>query len=161
MNSSYLEMQLAILLMQYGNSTFMQALANASNMSVKEIETKLADIKGRRSEKPKKEKKTIVQMADEVITGDNKEMLHELALRYQNKQFLPQLFDVKRLLREAGISDEPKTRLQAVQIVFKTLSSMTLVQLNELTQLSDNENKTPFALLADKIIDGGNNKTSN
>ena len=162
MKENLLQLELRLLIHKYGYDSVLQVLADTKGNSLKEIELLLSNLEKKtvRNKVPPK-KKSELEIAEEVIkSSEHYSMLKKLAINYQNKTFLPQLKDVKRLLEQHGVKSKSiKSRLLATRKVFDLIKELDEKELHEL-MLDEKENgETAFSALASEII--GDNKQIN
>ena len=162
MKENLLQLELRLLIHKYGYDSVLQVLADTKGNSLKEIELLLSNLEKKtvHSKAPSK-KKSELEIAEEVIkNSEHYSILKQLAVNYQNKTFLPQLKDVKRLLEQHGVKSKGlKSRLLATRKVFGLIKRLDKKELHEL-MLDEKENgETTFSALASEII--GDNKQIN
>lgn len=161
MKNDYLAIEIELLLLRYGESAIIKALADTQEVSLDHILDKLdaAKAKARNPVTKPKPRKTAVEIAKDVVSGsENEETLLELALRFQNKRFLPALKDVKRFAERNGISDNFTSRDAAVKPLFEKLRLFDRERLDDLLGSSDSAGESQFARLSRQLIEGDGKK---
>ena len=155
MKVDLLQIEVELLLLKYGEPSVVKALALSSNSTEEEIRNKVEALRAKKDKTPKspRAKKLPLDVAKEVVAGSaNEDLLINLAILYQNKQFLPQLKDVKRFLGRFNISKKPKSRNEGTRLVFECLCRNTREELSDLISDSNSGEQSSFAKLADHII---------
>lgn len=164
MKTDIVQIEVDLLLLKYGEKTVIKALSVATSTTEDELNKKIRELKEKKikaSKKPRQQRQPL-DIAKEVIAGSsNESLLTDLAILYQNKQFLPQLKDVKRFLGRFNITKTTKTRNEATRLVFESLSQCTADELINLSKDLNTNNQSSFAKLAEHIMGDGNNKPSN
>lgn len=163
MEKELLQIEVDLLLLKYGEDAVIKAISETGAKTENEIYEKISGLKEKKSKTPKssRQQKQPLDIAKEIVTGSsNESQLIKLAILYQNKQFLPQLKDVKRLLGRFNINKNIKSRNEATRIVFESLSRYSLDELNNLTADSNTNGQSSFAKLAEHIMGDGDNKSS-
>jgi len=164
MKKDLLQIEVDLLLLKYGESAVIKSLSSSIYKSEDEIIEKIRSLKDRKSRAVTKtrNKKRPIDIANEVIAGSkNENLLVELAILYQNKQFLPQLKDVKRFLGRFNINKNIRSRNDATRAVFESLTQCSLAELNELMSSSGTDSQSSFATLAEHIMGDGGHNSSN
>lgn len=155
MSINILELELEILVLKYGRQKVYKAFANIQGKSEVEIYYKvksLKELKEKRASK-KRPKKLPLEIAEEIISGSaNEEQLNKLAILFQNKQFLPQLKDVRRFLERQNINTTVRSRSNSTRSIFETLKHCNKEELDELLIDSKTDEQSSFAKLSDQII---------
>lgn len=163
MNIELLQIEVEILLLKYGEDSVLKALSAAISSTEEELRGKISVLKEKKSKITKnvRTKKQPLDVAKEVIVGSiNEDQLMSLAIRYQNREFLPQLKDVRRFLGRFDITKNVKSRNDATRVVFESLRRCSQEELKGLTSDSDTEGQSSFAKLTEHIIGGRENKSS-
>lgn len=149
-----LEIEIQLLLIKYGFTKVMKAIANNQNQSIEHIEQLIVDLKTKKTPKRKLQQLS----AEEIVKKNWPELsaidseLNRLAIMFDNKTFLPQLKDVRRFIeRQQNKSINLKTRISGVKRVFEILKQMTQSELHELIHGND-PTQSDFSLLSDQII---------
>lgn len=111
--------------------------------------------------KPRRSKKRIRLSATEQIErsaleGEQKEMLLQLAVRYDQKLFLPSVADVREFLimmgeRPTGMKD----RTQAFRVLLGSLMQLPVVRLQQLAQTALHSGPSELGPLSDAIAAAG------
>lgn len=164
MKTELLQIEIDLLLLRYGEPTVLKALSSATNSTEEELRRKIEVLKEKKlqTKKSTRAKKQPLDIAKDVIADSaNGEQLLRLAHLYQNRQFLPQLKDVKRFLGRFNVNKDVKSRNDATRIVFESLRRCSIEELTELTIDSNAEEQSSFAKLAGHIMGDSENKSSN
>ena len=163
MKAELLEVEVELLLLKYGEASVLKAISATTGSSEDTIRKKLSILKEKKTIRKKSRlKKRPIDVAKDVV-GDsaNKEQLMQLAVSYQNRQFLPQLMDVRRFLHRFNIAKNVKSRDNATRIVFESLNRCSPEELNDFLSGINRSEHSPFSILAGHIMrDRGNKHAS-
>jgi hypothetical protein len=155
-----LNIELRLLLLRYGRKTVLKALGALHDHTLEEVEAEINLIeqrKPRRKEKAVSAVEFIAQRCRE--NPESADKLYELAVRYENRAFLPQLKDVQRFLnRTDSSSGRVRSRRQATRQVMAVLCHLNNEELSHLTASHAAEGDSDFALLAREIMGGRERK---
>ena len=155
MKLELLQLEVDMLLLKYGEASVLKALATATTCTEDGLQERLAVLKSKKVESSSRRfaRKQPLEIAKEVIKGStNEDQLLDLANLYQNKQFLPQLKDVRRFLGRFKITNNIKTRHDATRAVFESLNRCTREELEEFAPESDSDGRSSFEKLAEQIM---------
>jgi len=154
MEKNYLEIEIKLLVLKYGHTAVLKGLAMAANTSLEEIEAMIRRITERKTSKARTlQRKTAIETAEKIISSSaNYKLLHELAVRYQDRTFLPQLRDARQFLERHGINQKVKKRSVAVRPVFEVLLAQSQEELKELLAELHPAGTSTFSQLANEII---------
>ena len=161
MKAELLQIEVEVLLLKYGEASVLKALSAATASTEEELRRKINVLKEKKTKTTKSTiaKKQPLDVAKEVIAGStNEDQLMSLAVLYQNRQFLPQLKDVKRFLGRFNITKVVKNRNDATRIVFESLSRCSQEELMGFTSDSNTGGQSSFAKLAEHIMGDRENK---
>lgn len=164
MKADLLQIEVELLLLKYGEASAVKAIALSLNSSEEDILKKIEALRAKKDKTPKtaRPKKAPLDVAKEIVAGDtNEDLLTNLAILYQNKQFLAELKDVKRFLGRFNISKEVKSRNEGTRLVFEALCRTTREELSDFISDSNSGGESSFAKLADHIIGGRGKDSSN
>lgn len=153
-----LELELSFLLIKYEERKVFVSLAKLSGLTLTELETKLRKIQQAEKKRPTRKNKLSSRVIDEVINQhpQKSDVLRILYARFQNKTFLSQLRDIKRLFNRYSLEMESlKSRSSAAPKVFKLLASLDVHELEELTQEQDKSNYSSLGIISDEIMKHG------
>ena len=154
MKEKILNIEIRLLIVKYGYKNILEALSKTKGTSIDEIESLIVSLQKKSAIRKPTKKKSVMEVAEDVISGaENHASLHKLALKYQNKEFLPQLKDVRRFLERSGIkSNKLKSRLNSTKKVFEFLKGLSKHELESLlTEIPEN-GESAFSALANEII---------
>ena len=154
MKSELLKIEVELLLLKYGEESVLKALSGTTGSTEDAIHQKLSMLKEKKTNsKISRTKKRPIDVAKEVV-GDsvNKEQLMQLAVSYQNRQFLPQLKDVKRFLGRFNITKNITSRDNATRIVFESLNRCSSEELNGFLSDINMADGSSFSRLAGHIM---------
>lgn len=160
MKKEILNIEIELLIVKYGYKNILESLSKIKGISIDEIESSIASLQKKSAMRKPTRKKSVIEVAEDVISGaEHYASLHELAIKYQSKEFLPQLKDVRRFLERSGIkSNKLKSRLNSTKKVFEFLRGLSKHELESLlTEIPENS-ESAFSALANEIIGGQPNK---
>jgi len=153
MNTELLKIEVDLLVLKYGEAAALRAFAGATGSSEDAVRRKLATLKEKNKSKVARTKKRPIDIAKDVAKNSaHEEQLLRLAVSYQNRQFLPQLKDVRRFLGRFNIEKSIKSRDNATRIVFETLNRCSSEELNDFLSDSNVSDKSSFSRLAGHIM---------
>lgn len=164
MKADLLKLEVELLLLKYGESSVVREVALSLNSSEEDILKKIEALRAKKDKSPKaaRPKKSPLDVAKEVVAGaENEDLLTDLAILYQNKQFLSELKDVKRFFGRFNISKEVKSRNEGTRLVFEALYKTTREELSDFILDSNSGGQSSFSKLADHIIGGNSKESSN
>jgi hypothetical protein len=149
-----LDIELRILLLRYGKARVSEALARLEQPTIAELESEIGTA-AKRKTSAKKKAISAVEFAAR-ISSDQPECsqaLQALAVRYDNRAFLPHLRDVRRFLEQCGMPNgSVKSRADATRSVFTTLAGLGAQELKKLADSPEAPGESDYALLAKEIM---------
>lgn len=147
-----LDIDVRLLLVRYGRARILQALARLNEQTVEDLETQLQNIANRPKVKRASANAIDLVGAEAKARPEIAESLRALAVRFENRSFLPQLRDVQRFLDRTGASHgKLKSRAAATPIVIRTLGKLAPDHLAQLL-LDKTNTDSDYALLARAIM---------
>ena len=165
MEIELLQIEVEILLLKYGETAVLKALSAAIASNESDLRGKISAMKEKKAQTTKntRAKKQPLDVAKEIIAGSiNEDQLMSLAILYQNREFLPQLKDVKRFLGRFNVFKDVKSRNDATRAVFESLSRCSQEELMSFTADTNTGGQSSFSKLAEHIMgDRGNKSYSN
>ena len=172
MEIELLQIEVEFLLLKYGETSVLKALSAAIASNEEDLRGKICALRGKinalkekkaQTTKNTRAKKQPLDVAKEIIAGStNEDQLLSLAILYQNRQFLPQLKDVKRFLGRFNVFKNVKSRNDATRAVFESLSRCSQEELMSFTADTNTGGQSSFSKLAEHIMgDRGNKSYSN
>ena len=162
MEVELLQIEVEILLLKYGETSVLKALSAAIASNEEDLRGKISALKEKKAQTTKntRAKKQPLDVAKEIIAGStNEDQLMSLAILYQNRQFLPQLKDVKRFLGRFNIIKNVKSRNDATRAVFESLSRCSQEELMSYTADTNTGGQSSFSKLAEHIMGNRGNKS--
>jgi len=156
MKETILNIEIRLLIIKYGYKNILEALSKAKGISIDEIESLIVSLEKKSAMRKPTRKKSVIEVAEDVISGaEHYASLHKLAIKYQSKEFLPELKDVRRFLERSGIkSNKLKSRINSTKKVFEFLRGLPKYELESLlTEIPEN-GESAFSALANEIIGG-------
>jgi len=157
-----LDIDVRLLLVRYGRTKVLQALARLSEQTVEDLERQLQTIQHR--PKPKRAPPSVMDLVRAAAQErpEIAEPLRALAVGFENRTFLPQLRDLQRFLDRTGVSHgKLKSRAAAAPTVIRTLAKLPPDSLAQLL-VDKTSTDSDYALLARAIMGAKPpNKTEN
>ncbi len=161
MKIDFLTIEVELLLLKYGDAAIIKALAEAQGITADQVLQRLdaARTQKRQSGAKAKPRKAAIEIVKEVILGaENERELMDLAIRFQNKRFLPELKDVKRFSERNGIPSNFSSRDAAAKPIFEKLRLLGRERLDDLLGSSESNDESQFARLSRQLIEGEGEK---
>lgn len=155
MTNDLLDIDVRLLVLRYGRTNVLQALARTGDQTLDELERQLQALAERKATKAKRAKPSILELvaAQAQERHDYAEPLRTLALGFENRTFLPQLRDVQRFLDRSDTKHgKLKSRAAAAPLVIRALAKLPLDELNRLITAEKTGNDSDYALLARAIM---------
>jgi len=156
MSGEILNIEIRLLIVKYGYKNILEALCKTKGTSIDEIESSIASLEKTNAMRKPTMKKSAIEVAEDVISGaEHYASLHGLAIKYQNREFLPELKDVRRFLERSGIkSSKLKSRLSSTKKLFEFLRGLSKQELESLLTEIPEKGESAFSALANEIIGG-------
>ena len=160
-NNQILDLELKLLIARYGKAKVAKALSKIGNTDLPAIKAGIEDyeIGTKRSKAQRRTEKSIEEMVRDVNPDrpDITHLLEKLARAYKNKEFLPNLGEVKRFLEERDISTSKiRSRRPALRAVLKVLASCSIDELRELDE-EKRGSRSDLGIITDQILGHSNN----
>jgi hypothetical protein len=153
LTNDLLDIDVRLLVLRYGKTKVLQALAKLSDQTLEDIERQLQVIA--QKPKPKRTQPTIMDLvaAQAQERPEIAEPLRTLAVGFENRTFLPQLRHVQRFLDRSGTTHGKfKSRTAAAPAVIRTLAKLPADDLVRLTTTDDSSTDSDYAILARAIM---------
>lgn len=154
MTDQLLQLELRFLILRYGRGRVVAAIAQLGEQSVTDIEREIDKVVARRPRQ-----RITPKGASELVAGaclarpDVANFLKSLALRYDNKSFLPQLREVERFLARSKVEHgKLKSRKAASPAVVRALAELPAEELKRLVTSSPSTSGSEYAMLALEIM---------
>jgi hypothetical protein len=155
LSDEIIELEICLLLIKYGERKVINSLAKVVDLDIKDIETKLQRIQRPIKKPVKKNAKLRLQFIDKIIDQypERANLLKILYSRFQNKTFLPELRDIKRLLDRYSLESRGvKSRNAAAPKVFNLLATLDETELMELSQQQERGGYSSLGIISDEIL---------
>lgn len=146
--------KLRLLLLQHGRREVVQALAALGEQTVEDVEAELRKLEQKKASRTRRVVSAVDALGDvHRDIPETDEPLRRLAIRFDNRSFLPQLRDVQLFLeRFNSAKRKVKSRRDAAQQVVSALSRLTADELSQLLRLPEGEKDSDYADLARQIM---------
>jgi hypothetical protein len=147
-------LKLRLLLLQHGRREVLQALAALGEQTVEDVEAEINKLEQRKTSRTRR----VISAVDALASAssgipETQELLRGLAIRFDNRSFLPQLRDVQLFLERSNSSKgKVKSRRDAAQQVVSVLSKLTADELSKLLRLPEGNKNSDYADLARQIM---------
>jgi hypothetical protein len=149
-----LEYEFALLLLRHGRQSVLEALSRRIEMPAEELEALVKNLP--QPSRQQKRKRTGSFSIERFVEShpEKADVLRQLHSRFENRTFLPELKDVKRVFDRTSRPFKPlKSREAAIPQLFKLLSELDSRELN---RLKEEIPKTPgyssLGLISDEIL---------
>ena len=153
MNSKLLDVDVQLLILRYGRSQVLEALARLGKQTVEDLELQLRAV-----EQKSKAKRTTPPAIDLLASACRErpeitESLRALAVRFDNRTFLPHLRDVRRFLDRIGAPPAKLgSRASAAPFLVRALAKLTPEELSRLSVPDESAGESDYSLLAHAIM---------
>ncbi|MCA9421728.1 MAG: hypothetical protein KC592_11965 [Nitrospira sp.] len=153
MTDELLQIELRLLIHRYGKQRILSLLARIGEQTLAELEQQIRELEGKR--KVKAPKPSIIDRA--ISEGrqhpELAESLRALAVRFQNRTFLPNLRVVQRVLDQVEhTKGKLKSREAAVPLLIRSLTKLTPDELKLLLAQHNMPGESDYSLLARAIM---------
>lgn len=150
-----LKLELRLILLRHGRRKVIQVLAALGDQSPEQIEADLAAAEKNKKSAMPRYTPSAAELAAEIAREKpaSAEVMRSLAMRYDNRTFLPQLRDVQRFLEQAGVQRKKlRSRREAAKEVFALLSRLRADELQRMVVSAEPAKDSDYALLAREIM---------
>lgn len=153
MTNDLLDIDARLLILRYGRTKVLQALARIGDQTIDELEQQMQVIA--RKPRPPRAKPSVVDL----FAAHAKEHpaiadpLRTLAVGFENRTFLPHLRDVQRFLDRTGVAHgKLKSRAAAAPAVVRALAKLAPDNIARLAATDQGGNDSDYSLLAHAIM---------
>ena len=155
-----LDLELRLLIAQHGKTQVSEALSAIGEVDLTGIdsEIKAYEDKAKRKNTQPRSRKSIEEMVQDANPDslDAKRLIEQLARRYENKEFLPELREVKRFLESRHVPVARfRSRADALPTVLRLLAQSTLDDLQALDE-KKRARGSDLGIITDQILGRGN-----
>lgn len=153
-----LELELSLLLINYGETKVLRSLAKVNGLNDNELETKLKRIHQLEKKPAPKKPKDPSKVIEEIISQHPQKspLLKLLYSRFQNRSFLPELRDIKHLFNRYSLATKNlKSRSTSAAKIFRLLASLEEEELERFTQEQDKTSYSSLGIISDEIMKRG------
>ncbi len=153
MNEQFLELELRLLVLQFGRQKVLRVLARLGDQTAEELEQQLRDSEEKRKSKRPTPSVTDLASAECREHPEIAEPLRCLAVAFQNRTFLPYLRDVQRFLDRSGLAvGKLRSREAAAPALIRALGKLTRDELIQLAPSNEVHGNSEFSMLAREIM---------
>lgn len=160
--SEILDLEVSLLLLKHGKHSLLRSLARRLNVTEGELASELERLRSSDFLLAKKKSAGRPFVLDAFLVGkdDKADVLRQLHSRFENRTFLPELKDVKRLFDRHGRQPISwKSRALAKATVFRFLAELPDAELRRfLAEPPATKDVSALGLISDEIL--GRNKPS-
>lgn len=159
MTERMVQLEVRFLILRYGRRKVVEALAHLNDQTVDDLDRELKNIAERKPRGKSKPKQAIELVAEACqVRPEVVDTVKTLALRFDNRTFLPQLRDAERFLARTGaVHGRLKSRLAAASYVVGALAALPVEELNRLVA-SAPSSVSEYSLLAREIMGGSSRR---
>lgn len=154
MKDELLPLELRLLILRYGREAVSDELSRTIDAAYSEVDEQLNTLA--RSRKRTRRKHLPLREMISKEFAHRQELLPallQLATKFENKEFLPTLRDVKRFMAKSGQDEGTlKSRPAAASALFRLLGSFDRETLITVSQQPSNSGDTDFAVLSRAIM---------
>lgn len=155
--NDFLLLQLAILTLQHGERAILESLAVLREKTVGDLEIMMVDIEknGRSSAKKPRATKTSNFSIDSFLSAypEKATLIRSLKIKYENKEFLAELKDVRRFLdRHGGSTRSLRARNEAFPRVVRVLADLPIISLEEMLGAEPSDEFSGLGVISDQIL---------
>ena len=163
-DKTLLDLELRLLIARHGKTQVSEALSAIGDIDVAVINhgIKAYEDKARRSKAQRRPRKTMAEMVRDAhpTSLDAGRLIEKLALAYENKEFLPELREVKRFLESRRVSVTTfRSRVDALPTVLRVLARCNLDELQTL-QKKCRPHESDLGIITDQILGRVNDSDS-
>lgn len=154
MKSDLLESHIVLLLAQYGKTAVLAALAATLDLTEEQL---MAQLQRRPARAPRDATKKAPAFDISAVVANQEpakaQLLRTLHNRYENRLFLPELRDVRRLFEQFHRPiGSVKSRSLLLPKVMKLLAEREVSELESLTQAPSGRDYSSLGLISDEIL---------
>ena len=150
-----LELEVRVLVLKHGYKRVLGALSKSQGVTEEEIESALFELERLKGTKRKSRKiESITDIAARTTKKypEKSKYILELARRFENKTYLPQMRDVRNFLVPFGLDrNSLKSRVNSAKIIIEKLCELSPSELAELVDFVPSGNSA-FSELAGQIM---------
>ena len=150
-----------LLIAEYGRDRVIAALAEIESVGYDEIERELQAHKRRKIGRRHKRPTTLSELLkNSNLDPKTLSLVKQVGCAYENKKYLPELWQVKRFLDSHGIETRNiRSRVAALPLIVKTLSNLADDELADLAAGSSKSARGDLGIIADQILGSANDKS--
>lgn len=159
-NETLLDLELRLLIARHGKTRVSEVLSAIGDVDLTVIDTGIKDYeeKAKRNKTQRRPRKSIEEMVQNANPDslDAKRLIEKLARAYENKEFLPELREVKHFLESRRIPVAKfRSRADALPTVLRVLAQY---ELDDLQVLDENRRVrgSDLGIITDQILGRGN-----
>lgn len=154
-----LTIQVQLLIAQYGRQQVMEALAGTDGADLSALQGEVESLRVRTEPKPRAKRSRRRKSPRELIRSarladDIEPLMERIVAGYQGKEFLPELWRVKKFLESEGVpAGNLRSRADALPKVIDTLANRSAESLRRLiSHWESGSGGSDLAVLADAIM---------
>lgn len=150
-----------LLIAEYGRDRVIAALAEIENVEFDAIEREIQAHKQRKIGRRYKQSSTLSELLKNSNLDPKKlALINQIGCAYENKKYLPELWQAKRFLDSRGIETRNiRSRIAALPLIVKVLSNLSADELTDLAAGSSKSARGDLGIIADQILGSANEKS--
>lgn len=151
----FLEYEVALLLAEYGKQALLVALGRKLALSEAQLEALFSQIEREKPPDRRAKRPPAKDPVESVLARhpDKTEQLRSVAVRFQNRLFLPELRDVRRFFEQhAHHLGRPKSREQSLPKLLDLLASLDTAELNAIVKSRERTGYSALGVISDEIL---------
>ena len=149
----YLTLRTQMLVSEFGKKRVLEALATIEGVDVQTVEQELSACQEKKGSATARRRKTVPELVDQLgVSANLRPALERVAHAYENRRFLPRLFEVRNFLGERGLDPSKlRSRADALPKVIGALAHESVESLDRLLS-SASHDRGDLGILADHIL---------
>lgn len=151
----FIDYEVSLLLAKYGKRALLAALARKLNLEEGELERTLNEIPSARQSRRSGGRASPPALIESLVSKhpEKGDQLKALLARFENRDFLPELRDVRRFFedhsRDVG---RPRSRQQAFPKLLSLLAELDLMELNSILEGATRSSYSALGVISDEVM---------
>jgi len=148
-----LTLRTKLLVAEYGRERVIAALARVEDVEFETIEREVEAVKEKKVRRHRRPKTLSELLKEANINPEKFSLVEKITCAYGNKQYLPELWRVKRFLESNGVDgSNVRTRTAGLPLVVRVLGGLSEGKLNEMLDGLNMPTKGDLKIIADQIL---------
>jgi hypothetical protein len=151
----FLDYEVALLLAKYGKTALLKVLSQKINLTPEQLESILQTPPTHNRVTHPSKKKSVSDIVDALAQEhpDKAQFLRELQVRFEDRNFLPELRDVKRFFEQRHhMLGTAKSRVEIFPKLVKLLAEFDSDELSALCQSQPKSGYSSLGIISDEIL---------